>query len=60
MYLSTTSVCSWVVKNGRYLSILSQLMALSVISLYIFEETYILLESPVHAELNGLCPNSVY
>ena len=25
----------------------------SVVSLYIFEETYILLESPFHTELNG-------
>ena len=32
----------------------------SVVSLYIFEETYILLESPFHTELNGFCPNSVY
>ena len=32
----------------------------SVSSLLIFEETYILLESPFHAELNGVCPNSVY
>ena len=31
----------------------------SVASVYIFEETYILLESPFHTELNGLCPNSV-
>ena len=31
----------------------------SVVSLYIFKETY-LLESPFHAELNGLCPKSVY
>ena len=31
----------------------------SVLSLYIFKETYILLESPFHTELNGLCPNSV-
>ena len=32
----------------------------SVVNLYIFEETYILLELPFHMELNGLCPNSVY
>ena len=32
----------------------------SVVSLYIFKETYILLESPFHTELNGFCPNSVY
>ena len=32
----------------------------SVVKLFIFEETYILLESPFHTELNGLCPISVY
>ena len=32
----------------------------SVVRLYIFEETCILLESPFHTELNDLCPNSVY
>ena len=32
----------------------------SVVSLYIFELTYLLLELPFHVELNGLCPNSVY
>ena len=32
----------------------------SVASIYIFEETYISLESPIHTELNGVCPNSVY
>ena len=32
----------------------------SVVSLYIFEETYILLESPFHTELKDLCPNSIY
>ena len=32
----------------------------TVVSPYIFEETYILLESPFHVEFNGLCPNSVY
>ena len=31
----------------------------SVVSHCIFEVTCILLESPFHAELNGLCPNSV-
>ena len=31
----------------------------SVVSIYIFEETYILLESPFHTELSGLCTNSV-
>ena len=47
--------------NSSYLSILSQLMAifLWLRSLYIFEETCILLESPFHAELNGLYPNYV-
>ena len=30
-----------------------------LVSLYIFEETYILLESPFHIELNGLSPNFV-
>ena len=32
----------------------------SVVTLYIFKETYTSLESPFNAELNGLCPNSVY
>ena len=32
----------------------------SVASLYIFDKTYILLESPFHTELNGVCPNSIY
>ena len=32
----------------------------SVVSHCIFEETCILLESPFHAEWNGLCPSSVY
>ena len=31
----------------------------SVVILYIFEETYILLESPFLAQLNGLCFNSI-
>ena len=41
----------------NYWSVLSHLMTLSVVSLCIFEETCILLESPFHAELNGLCSN---
>ena len=28
----------------------------SIVSLYIFEETYILLETPFHTELNGFVP----
>ena len=32
----------------------------SVVILYIFEEAYILLESPFDVEFNGLYPNSVY
>ena len=32
----------------------------SLLSLYIFEETDILLESPYHTELNDYCPNFVY
>ena len=32
----------------------------SVTILYTFKETYILLESPFHTELNDLCSNSVY
>ena len=31
-----------------------------VVALYTFEETYRLLESPFHAELNGSCPNFIY
>ena len=34
-------------------------MTLSVVSHYNFEETCILLESPFHAELNGLCSNCI-
>ena len=36
------------------------LMTPSVVSLLYFEEICTLLESPLHAELNGLCPNSVH
>ena len=32
----------------------------SVVSLYIFKETYILLELPFHVELNSLFPISAY
>ena len=32
----------------------------SVVGLYIFKETCILLESLFYTELNGLCPNSIY
>ena len=32
----------------------------SVVNLYRFKETYILLELPFHVELNGLCHNSIY
>ena len=32
----------------------------SVVSHCILDETCILLESPFHVELNGLCPNPVY
>ena len=31
-----------------------------ILPLDIFEEIYTLLELPFHAELNGLCSNSVY
>ena len=31
----------------------------SVVSLSSFEETFILIESPFHTELNSLCSNSV-
>ena len=60
MYLSATSVSSQVVKNGNYLSVLSHLTTLFVVNFYIFEDTYILLESPFHTELVGLCLSSVY
>ena len=53
MLLSTTSVCSRVLKNGIHLSILSHVLAVFVISLNIFEEIYIS-ESTFHAELNSL------
>ena len=32
----------------------------SIINLYIFKETCIVLESPFHSELNGFCFNSIY
>ena len=31
----------------------------SVVSFYIFEETYILLELPFRTKMNGICPNYV-
>ena len=54
------SISSRAVKNGNYLSVLSHLTTLSAVNLYILEETYILLESLFHTEVNGPCPNSVY
>ena len=60
MYLSTTTISSQVLKNGNYLSILRQIIAFSVVSHCIFVKTCILLKSPFHAELNGICFYSVY
>ena len=41
-------------QNGNYLSVLSHLMALFLVSINIFKETYILLELPFNVELSGL------
>ena len=57
MYSLAMSVCSRVVENIDYLSILRHLMALSLI---VLKKTCISLELPFRAELNGLCPNSVH
>ena len=59
MFALVTRVCLLMIEKGAYFSILSQFMAI-FLSLYIIDETYTLLESPFHAELNGLCPNSIY
>ena len=59
MYSSDTSVSSQVVKTTIFEHFKPLNDSFSVVSLYIFEETCILLESPFHAELNGLCPNSI-
>ena len=60
MYSSATSVSSRAVKRLIFEHFKPLNDSFSVASLHIFEETYILLESPFHTELNGLCPNSVY
>ena len=54
MYSSTMSIYLRVFKNRNYLRILQQLMAFSVVSHCIFEETCILLESPFYAEWKGI------
>ena len=53
-FSTTMSICLQVIKNSIYFSILSHFMAInfSVVSLYNFEETCVILESPFHAELN--------
>ena len=51
------SVSLRVVKKSIYFSVLSNV---SVVNLCIFDETCISLDSPIHAEQNGLCLNSVY
>ena len=40
-------------QNGNYSSFLTNLMAFFVVSLYIFEETCVLLELTFHAELSN-------
>ena len=59
MFLYVTSVCLRVIKNRIYFSFLPVLREPSLVYLYFFEETYTSLESPIHPEYNGLCPNSV-
>ena len=59
MYSSDTSIDSQIGYN--YLYVLSNLMALSLASIYISNNnSYILMELPFYAELNGLCLNFVY
>ena len=40
-------------------AVLPDLREFSLVSSYLFEETYASLESPVHPEYNDLCHNSV-
>ena len=44
------------IESGIYLNILSHLVEVFRVSPYILKETCMLLESPFHVELNGLCP----
>ena len=46
-------------KIAFILAFLPDLREFSLVSLYLFEETYVSLESQVHPEYNGLRPNSV-
>ena len=46
-------------KIAFILAFLPDLREFSLVSLYLFEETYASLESPVHPEYTRLCPNSV-
>ena len=57
MFLYVMSVCSRVIKN-RILAFLSVSREF-LVSLYLFEEIYISLESPVHPEYNAFCPYSI-
>ena len=41
------------------LAVLLILWEFSLVNLYLFEETCILVELPVYSEDNGICPNSV-
>ena len=59
MFLYIKSVCLQVIKITFILAFLPDLREFSLVSLYLFEETYASLESPVHPEYNGFCPNSV-
>ena len=58
MFSYVTSVCESL-KIAFILAFLPDLRECSLVSLYLFEETYASLELPVHPEYNGLCPNSV-
>ena len=46
-------------KIAFILAFLAVLWEFSLVSLYLFEETYTSLESPVYSDPNGFCPNSV-
>ena len=59
MFSYVTSVCLRVIKNTSILAFFPDLKEFSLVSLYLFEETYTSIEFPVHLEYNGVCPNSV-
>ena len=59
MFSYVMIVCLRVVKITFILAFLPNLRDISLVSLYLFEETYASLELPVYPEYNGLCLNSV-